>query len=135
MNDHQRLEFEMLQAAADSLSGSQVLFDWMRKNGMLEDLEDVLLNEDTEAIQAGCKLSINVDELVSRFRDGGYLGAWDNMEDWGASYWEDCGLLDKVPEHLRYYIDFTKWARDAELSGDVTEVIIGGYSHIFSNHW
>jgi antirestriction protein len=33
---------------------------------------------------------------------------------------EDCGLLDEVPENLRYYFDYEAFARDLELNGDVS---------------
>lgn len=36
------------------------------------------------------------------------------------------GILEEIPEHLRYYFDYEKYKRDLELGGDIT-IIDGLY--------
>tara|TARA_R110002073_G_scaffold222830_2_gene383049 strand:+ start:1240 stop:1770 length:531 start_codon:yes stop_codon:yes gene_type:complete len=43
---------------------------------------------------------------------------------------EDSGLLDDMPEKLRYYFDTAAFARDLVLGGDITEVDIMGSTYI-----
>ena len=52
-----------------------------------------------------------------------YYGEWSSLADWAENYLEDTWGLQSVPEALRNYIDFERWADDLEMSGD-----------IFSNH-
>lgn len=48
------------------------------------------------------------------------------------NYIEDTGLLDEMPENLRYYFDVDAFARDMLLSGDINEVEIQGTTYIAS---
>jgi antirestriction protein len=48
---------------------------------------------------------------VSDF-EASYRGPWPNEEEFAAALVEDCGDLDRVPEHLRGYIDYAALARD-----------------------
>ena len=64
-----------------------------------------------------------------------YMGhGYRNEADWAAEYLEETGGLDGVPEHLRNYIDFDAYARDARLGGDVTFGRYDGDLYVFSNH-
>ncbi|WP_417433815.1 antirestriction protein ArdA [Kiloniella sp.] len=36
-------------------------------------------------------------------------------------YLQDCGILEQIPEHLRFYFDDEAYARDMDLNGDITE--------------
>ena len=45
-------------------------------------------------------------------------------------YIDDTGMLDSMPENLRYYFDTEAFARDMLLSGDITEVEIAGTSYV-----
>lgn len=56
-----------------------------------------------------------IEEWIS----GHYLGSYRTLEDWAEEYADGTGMLAEVPESLRYYFDFEKWARDAEMSGDI----------------
>jgi len=53
---------------------------------------------------------------------------------WAEQFLEDTGALKDVPESLRYYIDFEKWADDAQMNGDVFEVKTGGKVAVFWGH-
>ena len=46
------------------------------------------------------------------------------------NYIEDTGLLDEMPENLRYYFETEAFARDMLLSGDIDEVEIQGTTYI-----
>jgi len=63
-----------------------------------------------------------------------YYGEWSSLADWAEDYFEDSGELEKVPEALRSYIDFKRWADDLEMSGEIFSVEADGRVHIFSNH-
>ena len=63
-----------------------------------------------------------------------YYGEWSSLADWAEDHLEDTGGLENVPESLRSYIDFARWARDLEMSGDIFSVEVDSRVHIFSNH-
>ena len=43
-------------------------------------------------------------------------------------------LKKDASEALRSYIDFARWARDLEMSGDIFSVEVDCKVHVFSNH-
>ena len=63
-----------------------------------------------------------------------FSGKFDSPECWAESYLEDCGVLQSVPNMVRFYIDFSAYARDAQLGGDMTFCSREGYTWAFSNH-
>jgi antirestriction protein len=63
-----------------------------------------------------------------------YYGEWSSLADWAEEYLSDTGGLENVPESLRAYIDFERWAKDMEMGGDIFSVEVDGKLHIFSNH-
>lgn len=63
-----------------------------------------------------------------------YAGEYDSPGDWAASFLEDTGSLANVPEHLRNYIDFDAYARDAQRGGDMAFVERGGSTFVFHNN-
>ncbi|MBU6232608.1 antirestriction protein ArdA [Patescibacteria group bacterium] len=48
-----------------------------------------------------------------------YSGCFKSEEAWADDFVESTGMLESVPENLRYYFDMAAFARDAEMSGDV----------------
>lgn len=109
--------------------------------------EGDLLVADTEGILAGIALgsygSFDFDLFV-KLRDSGmepeileawnhcfglfpddmrtieenYWGHYDSWEDMAKSLLEDTGELNSIPENLRYYFDYEKYARDLRIGGD-----------------
>lgn len=46
--------------------------------------------------------------------------------EYAEQYVEETGMLDEMPENLRYYFDTEAFARDLVLGGDISEVEIDG---------
>lgn len=55
-----------------------------------------------------------------RCRDS-YFGEFDNRTKMAEQLVDDMGILDEIPENLRYYFDCEAYGRDMELGGDVFE--------------
>jgi len=66
---------------------------------------------------------INADDsdLFDKFEES-YQGKWDSFEQYAEQWFDDVYLHD-VPDHIRYYIDYEKFARDLEMD----YAYIGGY--------
>ena len=45
-----------------------------------------------------------------------YAGTYDSDEEFAEDLADQLGLLDQVPENLRYYFDFGRWANDLLMS-------------------
>ena len=73
----------------------------------------------------------DVDEVRRLFDDGYYLGVWDSVADYAQEQTEE---TTEIPDHLRYYLDYSAMARDMELNGDIFTVELDGQVHIFANH-
>lgn len=76
---------------------------------------------------------VELGELEESFQDS-YLGEWDSEEAFAENLLEDTGQLGEIPENLRYYFDFEKFARDLRIGGDYTFVRHEGKTYVFSNH-
>jgi len=50
-----------------------------------------------------------------------YRGEFKSWEDMAEELVADTGMLDSIPENLRYYFDYEKYARDIRLNGDMVE--------------
>ena len=64
------------------------------------------------------------------FRDvDGLREAVDNLSIYADAdeMAEDLGVLDEIPEHLRFYFDTERWAHAATLNGDASELADGRY--------
>ncbi len=75
----------------------------------------------------------DMEEATERFQDA-YAGTWDSLEEWAENFMEDAGLLESIPQNLRYYFDFQAYGRDCELSGAVWTIYTGGQIAVFWNH-
>lgn len=49
-----------------------------------------------------------------------YQGEYSNPTDWAEHFIDETDGLSGMPENLRYYFDYEAYARDAEMSGDLT---------------
>ena len=77
----------------------------------------------------------NVDE-ARRYMEEGYRGTFDSLPDYAQETVEDCfgSELKKLPEFIRYHIDWEGIAHDMELSGDVFTIEEDGQVHVFDGH-
>jgi len=75
----------------------------------------------------------DIDEAIDKFQDA-YYGEYKSEEDFAYELVEQCGWLDnKNPLHN--YIDYERYARDLELSGDFYYIQCGFEEvHVFSNY-
>jgi len=96
------------------------LWDWLE------------LDEEDRELLAVYRDHVTDDATIDQARDAFY-GKYDTEADWAASYWEDSGLLDSIPEALRYYIDYESYARDARCGGDMSFVRHDGDVWAFHN--
>ena len=60
-----------------------------------------------------------------------YHGCHDSEEEFAEQLYADCY---EVPEHLQYYIDYEKIARDLFMDGYISIDGEGGQVHVFSNN-
>ncbi len=67
-------------------------------------------------------LNTDISEILDRLDEVGLFHG--RADQYAAEYIEDSGLLDDMPENLRYYFDVESFARDMLLSGDINEVEI-----------
>ena len=68
------------------------------------------LDEDErEAFEAFLDLKCDSDLSVDDFREA-YCGEWDSEEEFARNIVEECGMLDNVPESLKDYFDFERYA-------------------------
>lgn len=95
--------------------------------------EYVALDEDDQELLAVYKENVDSDGDIETARDA-FAGKADSQANWAAQFLEDTGGLDGVPEHLKNYIDFEAYARDAEMGGDVTFIRHDGELWIFNNN-
>jgi len=51
----------------------------------------------------------------------GYYVSEGNAQEYAEQYLSDSGLLDQIPENLRYYFDVEAFSRDMQLNGDICE--------------
>lgn len=70
-----------------------------------------------------------------------YRGSFPSMGAWARVEMDALGLLDSVPESLRDYIDYERWASDQESEGEIfaidTGAMLPGLNriHVFRAVW
>ena len=112
-NVHEFDSVELLCAIGNAIQEHGTLFaDYLGHRGAPKDADEVA-------------------DAVREFEEQ-YQGSFRSLEDWAEQFLEDTGSLKEVPESLRPYIDVEKWARDAELGGDIFSIDgDGGEVHVF----
>jgi antirestriction protein len=66
-----------------------------------------------------------------------YQGEYDSLEDWAEQFLDDTGLFNRLDPNspLKSYFDYERYARDAQLGGDIMTVEGDGRTvHVFWNH-
>lgn len=74
----------------------------------------------------------DVDQAITACEED-YQGCHKTLEDWAESFADDTGLLESVPENLRYYFDWEKYARECEIGGDIWSASGSEGIHVFFN--
>jgi antirestriction protein len=59
---------------------------------------------------------VNSDATINDAREA-FQGKYDSERAWAEQWLEDTGGLQGCPEHLKNYIDFEAYARDAMMRG------------------
>jgi len=74
------------------------------------------------------------DEAMEKLEES-YQGEYESLEDWAEQFLDDTGAFSGAPDMLKTYFDFERYARDAQLSGDILEIEGKGRKiHVFWNH-
>lgn len=85
-------------------------------NEMAEEIEN--LDEwELETLEALLTYYDDVEEALEKIDDVIIWAGCDDMEEVAEQYAEETGLLDRIPENLRYYFDFEAYGRDLEIEG------------------
>jgi len=93
------------------------------KIGENEDLDKIMefvghLVEHGEAFAAYVN-NFGADYATLEGFEDAYQGEHDNVVAYAEQWLEETGGLAQIPENLRYYFDYEKYARDLELGGDI----------------
>jgi antirestriction protein len=67
------------------------------------------------------------DEALKKVQDGDYMiydGCY-SMAEVAERYCDETGILNRVPEELRYYFDFESYGRDMDYNGKFVETDSG----------
>lgn len=88
-------------------------------------------------------LKIYVTNL-GKYNEGFLIGKWlelpadvmiysncSNMSEVAEEYADQVGLLESIPEELRYYFDFEAYGRDMEIEGNFVFTDSGNCIQIF----
>lgn len=96
------------------------LWDWLE------------LDEDDRELLAMYADHVGGDPSIEDAREA-FAGKANTVEDWAESFADDTGLLSEVPENLRCYFDWEKYARDLQYGGDIFTVEKDGDVWVFWN--
>lgn len=87
-------------------------------NEIAEELEN--LDEwDKEIVSAFIENGSDIQEALDGLRDGNYMvfsNCYD-MTDVAEQYAEEIGLLNSIPDNLKFYFDFEAYGRDMSFEG------------------
>lgn len=89
-----------------------------------EHFEDMDDEESVRAIYLAGYECLAAEDILDRLDD--VILFEGTINEYAEDYIESTGLLNEVPESLRYYIDIDAFARDLRIGGDVTDIEIGG---------
>ena len=93
-----------------------------------DDFEDLDFEDEVKAIYLAEYLSCSSSEILGHMDDVNLFEG--SALEYAEQFIEDTGMLDEMPENLRYYFDTKAFARDMVLGGDVSEVEINGTNYV-----
>ncbi|MEQ9087087.1 MAG: antirestriction protein ArdA [Pontimonas sp.] len=95
-----------------------------------EQFEDLDGEDAVKAIYLADDRGYAMAEIPDRLED--VILFEGNARAYAEEYLESTGLLDQMPENLRFYFDVDAFARDLQLGGDITEIDIDGTTYVVS---
>ena len=78
---------------------------------------DALDDYTAEIVEALLGDGYDLDAAIDAADDCIYYDGCSNMADVAERYADETGLLDSIPDNLRYYFDFEALGRDMDLEG------------------
>jgi len=87
------------------------------------------LDGDDRKLLAIYREHVDANGTIEQARDA-FLGRAESKAEFAEQYYEDTGMLDGCPEHLRHYISWHAVARDMEYDWDF--VYVDGEYWVFS---
>jgi len=92
------------------------------------DFEELEADESIKAIYLSEDLGYAMGDILDHLDDVNLFEG--TALEYTESYIEDTGLLEQIPENLRFYFDTEKFARDMVLGGDISGIEIDGANYI-----
>jgi len=93
-----------------------------------DDFENLEGEDFIKALYLADDVRCSIDEVLGHMDDVTlFVGS---ALEYAEQFIEDTGMLDSMPENLRYYFDVQAFARDMKLNGDITDLHIDGTSYI-----
>ena len=92
------------------------------------DFENMSMEDAVKAIYLSDYVRYDINDILDRMDDITLFKG--TAQEYAEYYIDDTGLLDTMPENLRYYFDAEAFARDMVMSGDITEVEINSTQYI-----
>lgn len=99
-------------------------------NELAETLED-LDEYEKEIVEAMISEGYDLEEALEKKDDCMIYHDCNDMTDVAEQYAEETGLLDSIPENLRYYFDFEAYGRDMGIEGTFVFTNNGNCVQIF----
>lgn len=93
-----------------------------------DEYEDLEGDELISAIYLAEYLSYNMNDLKDSLNDVSLFEG--TAVEYAENYIEETGLLDQIPENLRFYFDTEAFTRDMIMSGNITEVTINNTNYV-----
>jgi antirestriction protein len=139
-----RQVMEMLAESGEDIAEEWAIHDYQGFGGLrLSEYEDLNKVAELGSLMAEhgelfASLAANFGgtggiEEARRYMEERYCGEFDSVEDYAREFVEDCysSDIEKLPEFIRYHIDYEGIARDMELNGDVFTIEHDHRVHVF----
>ena len=90
--------------------------------------EEMNMDDAAKAIYLSDYIGYDINDILDRMDDITLFQG--SAIEYAHEYIEDTGMLDSMPENLRYYFDTAAFASDMIMSGDIAEVEINNTQYI-----
>lgn len=99
-------------------------------NELAETIDD-LDEDEKEIVNAIMGEGYSLEDAINKKDDVMIYSNCSNMTEVAEEYAEQVGLLESIPEELRYYFDFEAYGRDMEIEGNFVFTDSGNCIQIF----